>query len=160
MFSAAVHTLRGEILKLHKIPPGAWVFVGGGAGAVTRYFILEITPWDGLLMGYKIPWDVLLINCVGAIALGFLTGYMQSGVRTGRTRPHSDAVRLGLGAGFLGGFTTYSTLAMGILRLTRGGSPASALFYASISLLLGFFLCWWAMIAGERFAHRTVGGLS
>ena len=73
--------------------------VGGGLGASLRFVT------DGLIMrrvhsGY--PWGTFVINSVGSLLLGFLTGLSDSSVL--------DAAWLTiLGGGVMGGFTTFST---------------------------------------------------
>ena len=73
--------------------------VGGGLGAAIRFVT------DGIIMrrvssGY--PWGTFVINSVGSLLLGFLTGLSDSSVL--------DAAWLTiLGGGFMGGFTTFST---------------------------------------------------
>ncbi|WP_371740714.1 CrcB family protein, partial [Frigoribacterium sp. CFBP 13712] len=57
----------------------------------------------------SIPVTILLINVVGAFALGLLLeSLMRRGPDAGRRRD----LRLFIGTGVLGGFTTYSALAV------------------------------------------------
>ncbi len=69
----------------------------GGVGAGARYVIdLALTA----LVGARFPWGTLAINVVGSFALGLLAGAV------------SDATVLAVvGAGLLGGFTTFSSVA-------------------------------------------------
>lgn len=54
------------------------------------------------------PWLVPVVNIVGAFALGVLLG----AVSRGASAPHGRALQQFAGTGVLGGFTTYSALAM------------------------------------------------
>lgn len=79
------------------------VALAGGAGAAMRLII------DGVMrsrLGASLPWGTLAINIVGSFALGWLMG-------AGAGRPLMDVA----GAGFLGGFTTFSTASFETARL-------------------------------------------
>ncbi|HEY4161040.1 MAG TPA: fluoride efflux transporter CrcB [Candidatus Saccharimonadales bacterium] len=76
-----------------------WISAAGGVGAVARFVA------DGLIrtvLGRKFPWGTLLINISGSFLLGLLTGLVLY-------RHGSVNMRLILGTGFCGGFTTFST---------------------------------------------------
>ena len=76
---------------------GAGSFVGGNA----RYVLGR---WVGGLVDARFPLGTFLINVGGSFLLGFLAGLLAT-----RALPHSDSLRLALGVGFCGGFTTFST---------------------------------------------------
>lgn len=117
----------------------AAVFVAGAAGAVCRYLLDGFVQerWDGAF-----PMGTFVVNMLGAFLLGILTGFVTAHSST------SPAIRVGVGVGFIGAFTTFSTLAYESLRLLREGSPRYAttnllgstivgLLVASIGLSLG-----------------------
>jgi CrcB protein len=83
------------------------------------------------------PWTTGAINLIGAGLLGLVLGLV------GRLRASSvwaPRVRLALGTGLLGGFTTYSTFAVETVRLTESGRPWLGLAYALGSLAAGICL--------------------
>ena len=81
-----------------------------------------------------IPLSILGINVVGALALGFLLEALaRSGPDLGRYR----RARLLLGTGLLGGFTTFSTLAVASAELLNAGRPFAAAGYALGTVILG-----------------------
>src|SRR6516162_8064819 len=91
---------------------------GGGVGANARY-------WFGRLVAQmqgpvEFPWATLAINVSGSAILGVLAGHYLG-------HPDPDPVRrnwyLLLGAGFCGGFTTFSTFSLETLELLRDGKP-------------------------------------
>ncbi len=77
------------------------VALGGALGAIAREgLVLAASGWSDL----TIP----VINVVGSFALGLLVGALA---RVG-DGPRAQAIRLFLGTGVLGGFTTYSAFAL------------------------------------------------
>jgi CrcB protein len=91
----------------------AIVFVGGALGTAGREALALLIPPTG-----GVPWAVLTANLVGAFALGLLLeGLVRRGADHGRRR----VLRLLLGTGFLGGFTTYSALATDTAALFGAG---------------------------------------
>ncbi|MCH8612955.1 fluoride efflux transporter FluC [Arsenicicoccus dermatophilus] len=104
------------------------VALGGAVGAGLRQALVLAWPPHG--------WDavVLTINVVGAFALAVLLTWLAgTGPDEGRRR---DA-RLLLGTGVLGGFTTYSTLAVDTAMLLRSGDAGMAAGYALLTVGLG-----------------------
>lgn len=127
-----------------KIPDLWLVFIGGGTGALARALLLA--AWPSPLF----PLPVLVINLVGALALGCLTGYLARREAAPRVR----ATRLLLGTGLLGGFTTYSTLALGLVQLGQDGRWGSALLYGGASLVGGYLLAVVGLKLGRVWADR------
>lgn len=106
------------------------VVLGGALGTLARHLAEEASParpggW---------PWTTFWINVVGSFVLGsLLTALARGGPDQGWRR----RVRLGVGTGLCGGFTTYSTFILEIDTLLRGGWVATALGYALVSVLAG-----------------------
>src|SRR6478672_12922157 len=98
------------------------VWVGGTLGTASRYLIGLSVPHLG-----RLPVATFGINVTGAFVLGVLLERLAlGGADQGRRR----LVRLAAGTGFLGGYTTYSTLAVDTVSLWRDGLPAEAVAYA------------------------------
>lgn len=109
------------------------VAVGGSLGTAARYLLTTtVHPQAGW------PVATLLENVVGAFLLGVL---LETLVRRGDETPGVRRVRLGVGTGFLGGFTTFSSLAIETERLLADGAVGTAVGYVSASLVLGFGAC-------------------
>ena len=87
---------------------------------------------------------------LGSFLLGAL---LETLLRRGAESPRGRVLRLGLGTGVLGGFTTFSALALELERLLAGGQVAMALVYAVASLVLGVLAC----VAGIALAARRAG---
>ncbi|GLI27588.1 hypothetical protein ARHIZOSPH14_18300 [Agromyces rhizosphaerae] len=83
------------------------IALAGGVGAACRFVV------DGLLRARIVsayPWATTVVNVTGSLVLGFVVGLAGSGVV-------SEEVHLVLGAGFLGGYTTFSTASAETVRL-------------------------------------------
>lgn len=105
------------------------VITGGTAGALARYGLSTILPSPG---GWPLP--TLIINVAGAFLLGAL---LEALIRRGPDAGRLQVIRLLAGTGFLGAFTTYSTLALETNILLGAGRTADALIYVAVTLLGG-----------------------
>ena len=105
-----------------------WVGLGGFVGANTRYLV---SNWVAMKWGTTLPWGTLLINVSGSFLLCFLI--MAAGSRF----MLSPALRLALAVGFLGSYTTFSTLSYEWLTLAENGEMPRALLYLCSSVVGG-----------------------
>ena len=108
-----------------------FVALGGAFGSVARYLVAMAarTLWPGF------PWGVLIVNVVGSFAMGLLIAYA-----TGRPG-FSDTLRIGIGVGILGGFTTFSAFSIDTVLLLREGTVGVALFNVVANVLLSVGAC-------------------
>lgn len=104
------------------------IMIGGALGALTRY---ELGAWISSKWNQGFPLHTFIINVTGAFLLGFLNVLFIERFNI------SPMWRLGIGVGFLGAYTTFSTFSNEIITLIEGGSYTTAGFYAFSSLLLG-----------------------
>lgn len=88
------------------------VVIGAGIGGGLRYLL---GGWMAERWGTSFPWHTLVINISGAFLLGVL---MAMSVERGILTP---SMRLFLGVGILGGFTTFSTLSYESIALLEQG---------------------------------------
>jgi CrcB protein len=94
----------------------AGVAVAGGVGAALRYLLdLAITR----VFGGEVPWGILAVNLTGAFALGVLAGGV--GDLTGSWL---------VGVGLLGGYTTFSSVAVSTVLLAQERRIRSSAAYA------------------------------
>ena len=94
--------------------PGLFVLValGGGLGATLRFVV------DGAVArvaGKRYPWGILVVNVSGSLLLGFVTGLALD-------LPWLFV----LGAGLLGGYTTFSTAMIDTAQLLQRRAPLRA----------------------------------
>jgi fluoride exporter len=135
---------------LHFIPGlQITVFVGGCIGTLARYGITSWLP-DKLT---AIPYGTLLINLLGAFLLGAL---LESLARRGDNDGKQQLIRLGVGTGFMGAFTTYSTLAVEVGLLARHSHVELALVYAALSAVGGLVCCAAGIHLAESYHREKV----
>lgn len=119
------------------------VFLGGTVGVGLRFALSNAGPPDS--GGW--PWGIFAINLVGAFLLGLLVAGLAS---AGPDRGWRRQLRLGVGTGVLGGFTTYSTFAVEVVDLAGGGHWGLSLGYALGSVVLGLLAAWAGLWLGHR----------
>lgn len=109
---------------MRRIEPEALlvIAIGGALGAPARYEIAQ-----ALRAGNGFPWGTFIANVSGAFALGaFLT----------RVPAHRLA-RPFVATGFLGAFTTFSTLSIETVLLVRNHRTPTAALYLGATLVAG-----------------------
>jgi len=99
-----------------------YVAVFGMLGVLARFGIGRLTLHHEALL-----WTTVGINLVGSFFLGLLAAEHWFG----------RDMREGLGVGFLGGFTTFSTFSVQAVLEADAGEPARALAYVLASVLGG-----------------------
>jgi CrcB protein len=115
------------------------VFVGGVLGGLARYGLTELWPAPD----DHFPTVTLLINTTGAFALAALLAALAARW-PGATRP-----RLLLGTGFLGAYTTFSSVMTVVARQWAHGHAALAGTYLVASLVLAVPAVLLGMAAGR-----------
>ena len=106
------------------------VFVGGVCGTWVRAELSNRFP----VAADAWPWTTFWINVSGAFVLGVLLGLLA---RLGDDSGWRRRVRLGVGTGVLGGYTTYSTFAVEVVERQRDSLLLLSTGYALASLVCG-----------------------
>jgi CrcB protein len=117
------------------------VFVGGGSGALLRYWLAGVI---GRTVGGPFPWPVFAINVTGSFAMGLLVELLA--IRFSVT-PETRAF---LTVGVLGGYTTFSSFSLDAALLIQRGEMTLAAAYIAGSALLsvaGLFAGLWVVRA-------------
>lgn len=114
--------------------------LAGALGAIARYLLGHFITSQ---VGSTFPFGTLVINVSGSFFIGLLFGL---------TAHHllSSATQLVLATGFLGGYTTFSTMSWEGVQLARSGNLRASLLYFSENVLFGLLaasigiaLGWW-----------------
>ncbi|MEA5455408.1 fluoride efflux transporter CrcB [Sinomonas sp. JGH33] len=121
---------RAAHRPLHLNPRYVLIVVGGGiAGALCRYWLGITLPAPG-----DWPLPTLVINLAGAFVLGIL---LEALARRGPDEGGLRVLRLLIGTGFIGAFTTYSTFAVESVKLFAAGRGLEGLGYVAATVLGG-----------------------
>jgi fluoride exporter len=103
-----------------------YVMIGGGFGAVLRYGASRALPEaDG---GW--PWPTFAVNVAGGFVMGLLAVWLL------RAGDDGEPLRLLLGVGLLGGFTTFSAFSLEMAQMAERGQVMLAAGYALASVVL------------------------
>ena len=111
------------------------VGVGGGIGALIRYFVagaIQSAAWPGY------PWGIFVVNITGGFVMGLIVEL--SALKISLT----PEMRAFLTTGILGGYTTFSTFSLDSALLIERGQYGTAAIYVVGSTLLSIL----ALFAG------------
>lgn len=144
-------TSRGPLSPVHLHPRYlVIVAIGGAMGTALRELISLASP---PVLGVSTA--TFAINVLGALLLGaFLESLSRRGVDEGRRR----TVRLLLGTGALGGFTTYSALAVDSATLISTDHAGVGLAYAVTTVVIGAMATWTGIVAAAALHRARQGG--
>ena len=108
------------------MPPLFLVMLGGAVGAGSRYLV-------GIgavrLLGVGFPWGTFAVNLIGGFLMGMLAAALVRFSDVG-----SNQLRLLLGVGVLGGFTTFSSFSLETLLMADRGQVGLAALYVAGSV--------------------------
>jgi CrcB protein len=114
--------------------------LAGAAGALARYAI------DGLVSrrtGGGFPWGTLSVNVTGSFLLGFLFVLLAERYMV------APWIRSSLLIGFIGAYTTFSTLSLETFRLFEDGAHLLALANGLGSLVAGLLAVYGGIVVGR-----------
>jgi len=112
--------------------------LGGAIGAGFRYHVGRVALQQ---MGPAFPWGTLIVNLVGGLLMGILAAVVTA------DGPVDRPMWLLLGAGVLGGFTTFSAFSLDIFAMLQRDELGLAAAYVTASvagsvmmLVVGFWM--------------------
>jgi fluoride exporter len=119
------------------------VAAGGALGAVARYGVgvQALRLW-----GSGWPFGTFIANILGGILMGTLAGFLAH-----RGGADQERLRLLLGVGVLGGFTTFSAFSLEAALMIERRAYGQAFAYATASVLLSIS----ALFVGLAFARKV-----
>jgi fluoride exporter len=113
---------------------------GGALGTLARYEVAQAIH----VSKDTFPWPTFVTNLSGAFAIGVaLTLILERFRPTRYARPFFIV-------GFLGGFTTYSTLATETVVLVKDGEPVLGIGYLLLTVFAGLACCYGGMLLARR----------
>ncbi len=133
-----MRSLKGLGMTLTAPSPlaaSALVAAGGAVGAVARYQLGRlVTSVISPRAAETFPWGTLSVNLIGSLLMGALLGWFA---RPGISSETAETMRLLIGVGLLGGFTTFSAFSAEMVTMLHRGQMVDALLYGSVSLVAG-----------------------
>lgn len=125
----------------------AAIYIGGVLGGISRYEIERVAPAGA----DRFPWATLAINTTGAFTLALLLVLVLEALRP------RWYLRPGVGTGFLGAFTTFSSVVTSTDRFAAHGHPGLAAGYLIGSAVAGLLAAGLGLLAGRTIAARGTG---
>ncbi len=115
-------------------------FAGGVLGTGLRLGADLLLPHEAA--GF--PFGTLIVNTVGALALGWLVGGLW-------LRPALPPwLKVALGPGLLGSFTTFSAVMVSVITLSSAALVSLATLYLALTLVFGFAAAALGLWLGQR----------
>ena len=116
------------------------IFLGGGIGAVLRYWMQGVVYSR---TGTDFPYGTLAVNVLGCLVIGFLMISLEERFLA------VPSLRLFLTIGILGGFTTFSSFSYETLALVRDGEVTRAFANVGFSVVFCLSATWAGMLIGK-----------
>jgi fluoride exporter len=114
--------------------------IAGALGALARYGI------GGLILNRSaraFPWETFVVNVTGSFVLGFVFTLMTEQLTT------APWLRTAITVGFVGAYTTFSTLSFETYRLLEDGALGLALANVLGSVSAGLVAVYLGVVAGR-----------
>lgn len=119
------------------------IAIGGGIGAMGRHGLGQLSL---RLFGPGFPVGTFAANVLGGLLMGLLVGWLA-------TKDGGHELRLLLGVGLLGGFTTFSAFSLDAVQMIERGRIGAASAYVGGSVILAIAaLALGLLIARKMFA--------
>ncbi len=105
----------------------------GFAGAVSRFLVAIASA---KLLGTAFPFGTMIVNLSGSVVLGFFLTMAQD------RYPFPETLKIGIATGFVGAYTTFSTLMFESVQLMEEGAQIKAFGNLVGSFILGMVAVW------------------
>jgi len=118
-----------------------WIAIFGAEGTLARYGLQGFVQ---IRSGSTFPYGTLLINLTGCFFLALIYQFSINRMVI------SPELRIAIGVGFFGGYTTFSSFGWETAKMLEEGAWLPAAVYVSVSVIIGLLLSF----AGIRLADR------
>ncbi len=115
--------------------------IGGFLGAIARFYT---TKWTNSLITDRIPFGTVVVNVVGSFILGLVV------VLSVEKLVASEDIRLFIGVGMLGAFTTFSTFSVETIYLLEEGAFVPAFIYIACNLFLSLLAAYGGVLLARH----------
>lgn len=124
-----------------------FIGIGGFFGAILRLYIKTIP-----IQNYKelIPINTLFINVTGSFILALITTIALEILKI------DTDIRLGICTGFLGAYTTFSTMCKETVDLIDNGNYFSSLSYVTNSVFLGLAAAYFGVVVAREVIQKLI----
>jgi CrcB protein len=103
------------------------VFLGAGIGGVLRFLFGKAATQ---MMGAGFPYGTLGVNVIGGFCMGIAAAILA------KNADSSGFIQYFVMVGILGGFTTFSTFSLDVVKLAQSGQMAAAALYIGSSIVI------------------------
>ncbi|WP_050738916.1 fluoride efflux transporter FluC [Acetobacterium bakii] len=124
-----------------------FIAAGGAIGALLRYELKASSAiFETSSSLLSLSFNILLINLFGCLLLGILNAVFS------KTDRINNDLKLGVTAGFVGAFTTFSTFCKESLSILDAGLISTFFYYIAASIIFGVA----AVYLGHQIGHRVI----
>lgn len=121
--------------------------IGGFLGSISRVAVRNLHILSG---GSIFPLNTLIINVTGAFVLSLILTVAFEILEI------DENIRLGIATGFLGAYTTFSTLCKEAGNLILGGNEIIGITYVVTSILLGLLASYLGIVTSREYIKKIV----
>jgi CrcB protein len=122
-----------------------YVALGGAIGASCRHLLGGLSL---RVMGPGFPWGTLAANVLGGLLMGALVGWLA--LKGSQIEGGVANLRLFLGVGILGGFTTFSAFSLDAVLMIEKKAYGLAFGYISASVVLSILALFIGLIISRK----------
>jgi len=124
-----------------------FISIGGILGAICRYLIKGIHIYH---YHENVPINTLMINITGSFVMALILTIAFE------IWEFDASIRLGIATGFLGAYTTFSTLCKETVGLLHEGDYFSAISYITVSTMIGIAAAYFGIVLAREVVSKLI----
>lgn len=124
-----------------------FISIGGILGAISRYLLEGVHIYH---YHENVPLNTLIINVTGSFILALVLTVAFE------VWEFDASIRLGIATGFLGAYTTFSTLCKETTGLIHQGDYFSAISYITVSTMIGLASAYFGIVLAREVVSKLV----